>query len=291
MEKYSVSRLIGAPPGYVGYDEGGQLTEAVRRKPYSVVLFDEVEKAHPDVFNMLLQVLEDGHITDAHGKKADTVTVYEGCMPIEIMAARGADTMRFGPLRPVGLVNPNTGHRPWANVQLRAENKERTLYNIVGFQTNLKWGEQKRVFSMIPGLENAEFVRYGVMHRNTFLDAPRVLSAQLCLKEHPNVFFAGQITGFEGYMESAACGLLAARNLYARLEGRELPPPPADTMCGALVQYLTTENKNFQPMGANMGILPPLPEENRPRDKRLRYMAQAERAVASFQQWLDETAL
>ena len=228
---------------------------------------------------------------DAHGKKADTVTVYEGCMPIEIMAARGADTMRFGPLRPVGLVNPNTGHRPWANVQLRAENKERTLYNIVGFQTNLKWGEQKRVFSMIPGLENAEFVRYGVMHRNTFLDAPRVLSAQLCLKEHPNVFFAGQITGFEGYMESAACGLLAARSLYARLEGKELPAPPADTMCGALVQYLTTENKHFQPMGANMGILPPLPEESRPRDKRLRYMAQAQRAVASFQHWLDETSL
>ena len=228
---------------------------------------------------------------DAHGKKADTVTVYEGCMPIEIMAARGADTMRFGPLRPVGLVDPNTGHRPWANVQLRAENKERTLYNIVGFQTNLKWGEQKRVFSMIPGLENAEFVRYGVMHRNTFLDAPRVLSAQLCLKEHPNVFFAGQITGFEGYMESAACGLLAARNLYARLEGKQLPPPPAETMCGALVQYLTTENKNFQPMGANMGILPPLPAETRPRDKRLRYMAQAERAVASFQHWLEETAL
>ena len=199
---------------------------------------------------------------DAHGKKADTVTVYEGCMPIEIMAARGADTMRFGPLRPVGLVDPNTGHRPWANVQLRAENKERTLYNIVGFQTNLKWGEQKRVFS-----------------------------AQLCLKAHPNVFFAGQITGFEGYMESAACGLLAARNLYARLEGRQLPPPPADTMCGALVQYLTTENKNFQPMGANMGILPPLPAETRPRDKRLRYMAQAERAVASFQHWLEETAL
>ena len=217
--------------------------------------------------------------------------VFEACMPIEEMAVRGEDTMRFGPLRPVGLVNPNTGHRPWANVQLRAENKERTLYNIVGFQTNLKWGEQKRVFSMIPGLENAEFVRYGVMHRNTFLDAPRVLSAQLCLKEHSNVFFAGQITGFEGYMESAACGLLAARNLYARLKGRQLPPPPADTMCGALVQYLTTENKNFQPMGANMGILPPLPAETRPRDKRLRYMAQAERAVASFQHWLEETAL
>ena len=131
----------------------------------------------------------------------------------------------------------------------------------MGFQTNLKWGEQKRVFSMIPGLGNAEFVRYGVMHRNTFLDAPRVLSAGLCLKEHPNVFFAGQITGFEGYMESAACGLLAARNIYARLEGKELPAPPIDTMCGALIQYLTTENKHFQPMGANMGILPPLPED------------------------------
>ena len=225
---------------------------------------------------------------DAVGKKADTVTVYEGCMPIEIMAARGADTMRYGPLRPVGLTDPRTGHRPWANVQLRAENRERTLYNIVGFQTNLKWGEQKRVFSMIPGLEHAEFVRYGVMHRNTFLDSPRVLTAQLCLKEHPNVFFAGQITGFEGYMESAACGLLAARSIYARLTGRTLPPPPADTMCGALVRHLTTENRNFQPMGANMGILPPL--ENRPRDKRLRYMAQAERAVASFQRWVEENA-
>lgn len=219
------------------------------------------------------------------------LTVYEGCMPIEVMAARGADTIRFGPLRPVGLRDPRTGHRPWAAVQLRAENTARTLYNLVGFQTNLKWGEQKRVFSMIPGLEHAEFVRYGVMHRNTFLESPSVLTGQQFLKEHPNVFFAGQITGFEGYMESAACGLLAARSLYARLEGRQLPPPPADTMCGALVQYLTTENKHFQPMGANMGILPPLPAESRPRDKRLRYMAQAERAVASFQQWLDETAL
>ena len=224
---------------------------------------------------------------DAVGKKADAVTVYEGCMPIEIMAARGADTMRYGPLRPVGLVDPRTGHRPWANVQLRAENRERTLYNIVGFQTNLKWGEQKRVFSMIPGLGQAEFVRYGVMHRNTFLDAPRVLTAGLYLKEHPNVFFAGQITGFEGYMESAACGLLAARSILARLSGRSWSAPPPDTMCGALLQYLTAENKHFQPMGANMGILPPLPPESRPRDKRLRYMAQAERAVESFQRWLD----
>lgn len=244
-------------------------------------------KEEYETFHAALIAAERAPLHDFDGD----LTVYEGCMPIEVMAARGADTIRFGPLRPVGLRDPRTGHRPWAAVQLRAENTARTLYNLVGFQTNLKWGEQKRVFSMIPGLEHAEFVRYGVMHRNTFLESPKVLTKQQFLKEHPNVFFAGQITGFEGYMESAACGLLAARNLYARLEGRELPPPPADTMCGALVQYLTTENKNFQPMGANMGILPPLPAETRPRDKRLRYMAQAERAVASFQQWLDETAL
>ena len=244
-------------------------------------------KEEYEAFHAALIAAERAPLHDFDGD----LTVYEGCMPIEVMAARGADTIRFGPLRPVGLRDPRTGHRPWAAVQLRAENTARTLYNLVGFQTNLKWGEQKRVFSMIPGLEHAEFVRYGVMHRNTFLESPKVLTKQQFLKEHPNVFFAGQITGFEGYMESAACGLLAARSLYARLEGKELPAPPVDTMCGALVQYLTTENKHFQPMGANMGILPPLPEESRPRDKRLRYMAQAQRAVASFQHWLDETSL
>ena len=224
-------------------------------------------------------------------KEFETPRVFEGCMPIEIMAKRGDMTLAFGPLKPVGLRDERTGVKPFAVVQLRQDDSDGTLYNIVGFQTNLKFGEQRRVFGLIPGLEHAEYERYGVMHRNTFLESPAVLTKGLYLKEHPNVFFAGQITGFEGYMESAACGLLAARNLYARLEGRQLPPPPADTMCGALVQYLTTENKNFQPMGANMGILPPLPEDQRPRDKRLRYMAQAERAVASFQHWLEETAL
>ena len=212
------------------------------------------------------------------------LTVYEGCMPIEVMAARGADTIRYGPLRPVGLRDPRTGHRPWANVQLRAENKERTLYNIVGFQTNLKWGEQKRVFSMIPGLEHAEFVRYGVMHRNTFLDSPAVLTDALCLKEHPNVFFAGQITGFEGYMESAACGLLAARSIWARLTGRDWAPPPQTTMCGALLGYITTPNKDFQPMGANMGILPARPDI---RDKRARYAALSETAQAEMRKWAE----
>ena len=216
------------------------------------------------------------------------LTVYEGCMPIEVMAARGADTIRFGPLRPVGLRDPRTGHRPWANVQLRAENTDRTLYNLVGFQTNLKWGEQKRVFSVIPGLEHAEFIRYGVMHRNTFLESPRVLTAQQYLKEHPNVFFAGQITGFEGYMESAASGLLAARQILARLQGRQLPPPPPETMCGALLQYITTPNKDFQPMGANMGILPRTPEINAIRDKRERYAALSEAAQQAMRAWVEE---
>ena len=240
-------------------------------------------------YDAFWQALTTAEEASVHG--FEDKNVFEGCMPVEVMARRGHDTLCYGPLKPRGLRDPKTGKEPYAVVQLRRDNAQGSVYNLVGFQTHLRFPEQKRVFSMIPALHDAEFVRYGVMHRNTFLDAPRVLSAQLCLKEHPNVFFAGQITGFEGYMESAACGLLAARSLYARLAGKELPAPPADTMCGALVQYLTTENKHFQPMGANMGILPPLPAESRPRDKRLRYMAQAERAVASFQQWLDETAL
>ena len=216
------------------------------------------------------------------------LTVYEGCMPIEVMAARGADTIRFGPLRPVGLRDPRTGHRPWANVQLRAENAARTLYNLVGFQTNLRWGEQKRVFSMIPGLAQAEFVRYGVMHRNTFLNAPAVLTPALCLKEHPNVFFAGQITGFEGYMESAASGLLAARSVWARLTGRAWTPPPPQTMCGALLGYITTPNKDFQPMGANMGILPRPEAVQAIRDKRERYLALSETAQAAMAAWAQQ---
>ncbi|MDD4849596.1 MAG: methylenetetrahydrofolate--tRNA-(uracil(54)-C(5))-methyltransferase (FADH(2)-oxidizing) TrmFO [Gemmiger sp.] len=235
-------------------------------------------KAEYEEFYAALSTAERAPLHDFDGD----LTVYEGCMPIEVMAGRGADTMRYGPLRPVGLTDPRTGHRPWANLQLRAENAARTLYNLVGFQTNLKWGEQKRVFSMIPGLENAEFVRYGVMHRNTFLESPAVLTPALCLKEHPDVFFAGQITGFEGYMESAASGLLAARNIYARLSGQVLPPPPATTMCGALVGYITTPTKDFQPMGANMGILPPRHDI---RDKRERYAALSALAQADMAAW------
>lgn len=208
--------------------------------------------------------------------------VYEGCMPIEVMAGRGRDTLRYGPLRPVGLIDPRTGRRPWANIQLRKENAAGTMYNIVGFQTNLKFGEQKRVFSMIPGLEHAEFVRYGVMHRDTFMDSPRLLSRSLSLKSEPRLFFAGQFTGVEGYTESAATGILAGINAARFANGEEPLVLPPETMLGALVNYITDESVgNFQPMGANMGILPPLEKKIRHKDER--YAALAERAIADLE--------
>ena len=216
--------------------------------------------------------------THAFDKRKD---VYEGCMPIEVLASRGKDTMRYGPLKPVGLTDPRTGHRPWANLQLRKENKDGTMYNLVGFQTNLKFGEQKRVFSMFPALKNAEFVRYGVMHRNTFIDSPRLLNGDFSLRSNPLIFFGGQITGVEGYMESAASGLMAGLNLAKRLNGEETVVLPEDTMIGALSRYISDESvKNFQPMGANFGVLPPL--ENKIRDKQERYMMLAQRGMESL---------
>ena len=209
------------------------------------------------------------------------ITVYEGCMPVEVLAKRGEDSIRFGPLKPVGLRDPKTGHRPWAVVQLRRENAEGSLYNLVGFQTNLKFPEQKRVFSMIPALKNADFVRYGVMHRNTFINSPKLLNTDLSLKKYPNVFFAGQLSGVEGYMESASSGIIAGINAVRRLKGEEPLVLPKYTMLGALLAYITDETvENFQPMGANFGIIPPL--ENKIRDKRERYMALAERSLNWF---------
>ena len=207
--------------------------------------------------------------------------VYEGCMPIEVLASRGKDTMRYGPLKPVGLTDPRTGHRPWANLQLRKENKDGTMYNLVGFQTNLKFGEQKRVFSMFPALKNAEFLRYGVMHRNTFIDSPRLLNGDFSLRSNPLIFLGGQITGVEGYMESAASGLMAGINLARRLVGQETVVLPQDTMIGALSRYISDESvNNFQPMGANFGVLPPL--EEKIRDKQERYMQLANRGMNSL---------
>ena len=207
--------------------------------------------------------------------------VYEGCMPVEVLAKRGEDTIRFGPLKPVGLTNPKTGKRPYAVVQLRKENNEGSMYNLVGFQTNLKFGEQKRVFSLIPGLENAEFIRYGVMHRNTFIDSPRLLNSQLSLKTSPEIYFAGQITGVEGYIESAACGIIVGLNLARKLTGQEEIILPETTMLGSLIKYITDKNVvNFQPMGCNMGLLPEL--ENRIRDKKVKYQTLAERGTLAL---------
>ena len=204
--------------------------------------------------------------------------VYEGCMPIEKLAKRGLDAPRFGPMKPVGLVDPNTGHRPWACVQLRRENNKGTMFNLVGFQTNLKFGEQKRVFSMIPGLNNADFVRYGVMHRNSFLDSPRLLNKDFSLRSNENIYFAGQITGVEGYMESASSGLLAGLNAVRKANGEPPLLLGENTMLGVLTDYISDPSvKNFQPMGANFGILPPI--EPKIRDKKERYAALSKRAL------------
>ena len=203
--------------------------------------------------------------------------IFEGCMPIEIMAKRGEDTIRFGPLKPVGFTDPRTGTRPYAIIQLRQDNAEGTLYNMVGFQTNLKFGEQKRVFSLIPGLENAEFVKYGVMHRNTFINSPELLDNTYNLKQNRNIYFAGQITGVEGYVESIASGLVAGINAGLQYMKKEKQTFPKETVIGALADYIQTPNTNFQPMNANFGILPPLNEKIR--DKKQRYEKLAQRAL------------
>lgn len=226
--------------------------------------------------------------------------IFEGCMPVEVMTKRGLDTLRFGPLKPVGFDDPRTGKRPYAVVQLRQDNEEGTIYNIVGFQTNLKFGEQKRVFSMIPGLENAEFVKYGVMHRNTYINSTKLLDETYQLKSNNNIYFAGQITGVEGYVESISSGMVAALNAvkqFEKMSGKISKKMDSDieeknlkndkivfsnyTMIGALAKYISTENYKFQPMNANFGILPEL-EGKKIKDKKLRYEALAQRSLAKF---------
>ena len=209
--------------------------------------------------------------------------VFEGCMPVEVMARRGFDTLRYGPLKPVGLTDPNTGKEPYAVVQLRQDNAEKTIFNLVGFQTHLKFGEQRRVFSMIPALRNAEFVRYGVMHRNTFLRSPKLLDRYYADRRNPLVAFAGQMTGVEGYVESCASGYLAAVAMAAKIEGREVPNFPKTTAIGALGLYISDETvENFQPMNINFSIIAPL--EQRIRKKAEKNLAIANRSLA----WIDE---
>ena len=240
------------------------------------------KEEYEDFYNALLTAER----APLHDFDVNNPKVYEGCMPVEVMAQRGEGTLRFGPMKPVGLVNPKTGHRPWAVLQLRKENSAGTMYNLVGFQTNLKFPEQKRVFSMIPALHRAEFVRYGVMHRNTFICSPKILNSDFSVKENKNLFFAGQITGVEGYMESAASGIMAGINACRVSENKETLTLPNDTMIGALSAYISDPTvKKFQPMGANFGVLPEL--ENRPRDKKERGAAYSQRALNSLNKYLE----
>jgi methylenetetrahydrofolate--tRNA-(uracil-5-)-methyltransferase len=208
---------------------------------------------------------------------------FEGCLPIEVLARRGIETLRYGPMKPVGLTDPKTERRPYAVVQLRSENRDFTLFNMVGFQTKLTWSEQKRIFSMIPGLEKAEFARFGSIHRNTFINSPRLLKNTLQLDANDRIFFAGQITGVEGYVESTAMGLIAGMNVYRYLTGKEIVPPPETTALGALLGHITTSShKYFQPMNINFGLFQSL-EVRVP--KKMRRLSYAERALADLRQW------
>ena len=219
--------------------------------------------------------LIDAEVVELH--QFEKREIFEGCMPIEIMAKRGEDTLRFGPLKPVGFTDPRTGKRPYALVQLRQDDTEGNIFNLVGFQTNLKYGEQKRVFSMIPGLENAEFVKYGVMHRNTFIDSSHLLTNTYKMKSIKNLYFAGQITGVEGYVESISSGLMAGINAANEFNGKKEFILPIETMTGALANYISTPNEKFQPMNANFGIVPGL--EKRIKDKKEKYKILADRAL------------
>ncbi|QLG41406.1 FADH(2)-oxidizing methylenetetrahydrofolate--tRNA-(uracil(54)-C(5))-methyltransferase TrmFO [Paenibacillus sp. FSL W7-1088] len=251
-------------------------------KVYLASRYDKGEAAYlncpmtEEEFDVFYEALITAEV--AQLKEFEKEIYFEGCMPIEVMMKRGKQTALFGPMKPVGLVNPHTGELPHAVVQLRQDNAAGTLYNLVGFQTHLKWGEQKRVFSLIPGLDNAEFVRYGVMHRNTFINSPKLLRPTYQFKERPNLFFAGQMTGVEGYVESAASGLIAGMNAAKAALGQELVVLPVETTLGSMAQYITTADfKHFQPMNANFGLLPKL--ETKIRNKKEKNEALAQRAL------------
>ena len=240
-----------------------------------------------DEYNAFYDALISAELAELHD--FEKKLVFEGCLAVEILAARGRQTLAFGPLKPVGLIDPRTGREPYAVVQLRQENEAGTLYNLVGFQTRLKWGEQKRVFSMIPGLEHAEFARYGVMHRNTYLNGPDMLVANYAFKSDPLLRFAGQLTGVEGYMESTASGLVAAAGLACALQGKPEPDFTGRTVLGALARHVSTPAANFQPMNANYGILEPLPQ--RVKGKRNRYEAMSARAIDTLTEVIEQYEL
>lgn len=229
-------------------------------------------------YESFVQELINAEVVELH--EFEKREIFEGCMPIEIMAKRGVDTLRFGPLKPVGFDDPRTGKRPYAVVQLRQDNLDGTIFNMVGFQTNLKFGEQKRIFKMIPGLENAEFTKYGVMHRNTYINSTKLLDNTYRLKQNKNIYFAGQITGVEGYVESISSGLVVGINAANQFINDNPIAFPTITVIGALANYISTPNEKFQPMNANFGILPTL--EEKIKDKKLRYQKMAERSLQNF---------
>ncbi len=239
-----------------------------------------------DEYEAFIDALLAAEKTEFH--EGETAGYFDGCLPIEVMAERGRETLRFGPMKPVGLTNPHSAEKPYAVVQLRRDNKLGTLYNIVGFQTKMKYGAQTQVLRMIPALADAQFARLGGIHRNTFINSPTLLDDQMRLKSRPNIRFAGQITGVEGYVESAAMGLVAGRMAAAELLGRHLPPPPPDTAMGALMTHITggADAKTFQPMNVNFGLFPPVVAKGGRRGRVVRYKAYTDRAKASFAQWL-----
>jgi methylenetetrahydrofolate--tRNA-(uracil-5-)-methyltransferase len=263
-------------------------------KVYLASRYDKGEAAYlncpmtEEEFNAFYDALVNAEV--AQLKEFEKEVYFEGCMPIEVMMKRGKQTALFGPMKPVGLVNPHTGELPYAVVQLRQDNAAGTLYNLVGFQTHLKWGEQKRVFSMIPGLENAEYVRYGVMHRNTFINSPKLLQPTYQLKTNENLFFAGQMTGVEGYVESAASGLIAGINAARKALGQDLVVFPDTSTLGSMAHYITTaDSEHFQPMNANFGLLPKL--EKKIRNKKEKNEALANRALETIAAFIQEAGL
>lgn len=289
----SIVRILGGSYLYF-YDAIAPIVEADSIDMEIVYWASRYDKGTPDYLNCPLsedeykrfrQELLSGEKVAA--KSFEDVKHFEGCLPIEVLAARGEDTLAYGPMKPVGLINPHTGARPYAVVQLRRENASGSLFNLVGFQTKLTWPEQERIFRMIPGLKNAQFARLGSIHRNTYIHSPSLLAPSLQLKSDPDIFFAGQITGVEGYMESTAMGLLAGLNALSLLEGKALEPPPPATAIGALVRHITAPDSalNFQPMNINFGIFAPLAVRKvKKKEKHLLYVTRADQA---FSAWME----
>ncbi|MBF0330232.1 MAG: methylenetetrahydrofolate--tRNA-(uracil(54)-C(5))-methyltransferase (FADH(2)-oxidizing) TrmFO [Nitrospirae bacterium] len=289
----SIQAAIGAEHLHF-YDAIAPIIDAESIDSSKVFLASRYGKGGDDYVNCPMTKEEYDKFYDAL-MEADTVAarefenikVFEGCMPVEVMAKRGRDTLRFGPLKPVGLPDPKTGKTPYAVIQLRTENREKTAYNMVGFQTRLKWPEQKRVFSMIPGLENAEFMRFGSIHRNTYINSPLHINSDLTMKNRPNIYVAGQISGVEGYIESTAMGLIAGTNAARRLNGLEPILPPRTTAHGSLVHHITASDpKHFEPSNINFGLLPADEETLRIRDKKKRREKMAERALKDWTEFV-----